>query len=394
MQQTKLEKAIFALNKLLGSSESRENSFQKFLEENPIVFEVMGYKKAYPKLRFDLNNEWQNRLGIDYLEPDFIVERQDNIFEIFEIKTPQEKLLTKSASRKAFTAKINSYITQSINYSEYFNDSLNRKQIKQKYDLDFTRELDIIILVGCDKETDSKRVFEEIRKRTNRIQIITYSRLLNNLRFDYMKHYPSHSNLDGKYLFGIFEFRKMPKESRKYIFDYANSLDRNRISVYLNKNNRVIFEVIDKDGESFKAVGSALPLHERLSLFCQFGSCPEFSLLEISVNGIILLSSCFQEEIILETDFKQVKYSIGSSIDFDFSNSVFLLVLNSSGGILGFEERMNFDKISSKLVKDLVGSEKNGFEIGQGGCLYKKEHETQLNPWGNVKHLSLRHSRQ
>jgi hypothetical protein len=390
MKQSDLEKAIYELDYLIKSNENKEFAFQKYLEENLIVFSIMGYRKAFPQLRLQLNDEDQDKLGLEFLEPDFIVEKQEGIYEIFEIKTPQETFLTKSKDRKAFKHKINSYISQSSNYSEYFQDSSYRAFVKEKYGLDITRNVDVVILAGLDKETDVKRVHEEIRRNYNRIQILTYDRLLNNLRFDYISHYPSHGNLSGKSLHGIFEFNKMPKDNRKYIFDYGHSIYKNRFSVYLNKTNKIVLELLDDDGELYKSIGPSMPINERIALFCQFGSSDEFSLFEASLGGKIVLSSLIDQRINFKIDSETAKIFTGTSMDKKYTNSDFYAYMEAVANIFSFEERMDFDKaVSDYLQAFSKGSSKmNCFWIGKGGWLVS-EGKGDSKSEGNTKFLNF-----
>jgi len=391
MKQARLENAIYNLASLLKSNENRELIFQNFLEEYIVIFEVMGYKKIYPRLKLDLNQEDQERFGLLYLEPDFILERQEGVFEIFEIKTPQEIFLTKSKNRKTLRAKINTYIAQAGSYADYFKNSCYRELTKDKYGLDFTRGVDISLLAGLEAENDIKRVYEEIRQISTRIQIITYDRLLNNLRFDYINHYPSPNGLAGKFLYGDFEFNRMPNESRKYIYDYGHSSERNRVSVYLNKNNKIIFELTDKEGEIYKETGPSVPLHKRISLFLQFGVSKSFTLLEISINGNLVLSKCLEEEILLEIDHPVATLLIGSSMDCQHSSSDFYAYSNALGETLDFEEKIALHRRLEVFSQEIEKGRQtnNCFWIGKGGYLKSVKHGGNLDTFGNAKFLKL-----
>ena len=391
MKQARLENAIYNLASLLKSNENRELIFQNFLEEYIVIFEVMGYKNIYPSLKLDLNQEDQERLGLLYLKPDFILERQEGVFEIFEIKTPQELFLTKSKNRKTLRAKINTYIAQAMSYADYFKDSYYRELTKDRYGLDFTRGVDISLLAGLEAENDIKRVYEEIRQISTRIQIITYDRLLNNLRFDYINHYPSPNGLAGKFLYGDFEFNRMPNESRKYIYDYGHLSERNRVSVYLNKNNKIIFELIDKEGEIYKEIGPSVPLHKNISLFCQFGVNRAFTLLEISINGNLVLSKYLEEEVLLEIDDQTATLLVGSSIDGQHSSSDFCAFSSALGEPLDFEKRISLDRRLEDFSQDIakVRQTTNYYWIGKGGYLKNAERGSNLEAFGNAKFLKI-----
>ena len=68
MTRTELEDAIKQLSHLLDEDESAEEKYQQYFEENLIVFKVLGFSHAYPKLALP-------RSGGGSYKPDFLLER-------------------------------------------------------------------------------------------------------------------------------------------------------------------------------------------------------------------------------------------------------------------------------------------------------------------------------
>ena len=119
MRQVQLEQAINRLARLLRDGESDEAKYQEYFERNPVVFEALGYSAAYPKPQLPLPDG-------EHLEPDFLVKRPDGLYEVFELKTPQERLVHGKKHRDKLYARVEEYISQVENYSEYFDDSEHR----------------------------------------------------------------------------------------------------------------------------------------------------------------------------------------------------------------------------------------------------------------------------
>ena len=72
-KRQEIEEAISSLKQLLSDEDALERHFQEWFENNPIVFNALGYKTylAHPVLK--LEDE-------DTLIPDFIVQRIDNLW--------------------------------------------------------------------------------------------------------------------------------------------------------------------------------------------------------------------------------------------------------------------------------------------------------------------------
>src|ERR1043165_928292 len=125
-----LESSIHCLVELLQNDVTSENTYQRYFENNPIVFKVLGYSEAYPKPRFPLSDgEW--------LEPDFLLERPDGLFEILDLKTPQEKLISaRKKHRTTLSKKVDEYLSQVETYSEYFDDQANCEKVRSLYSIE------------------------------------------------------------------------------------------------------------------------------------------------------------------------------------------------------------------------------------------------------------------
>lgn len=126
MNKNLLFKAIYELYELLFINKvNEENQYQKYLENNPIVFEALDYDVVESFEKSSGNKLPKNEELNFRPEPDFIARKQLNgQIEIFEIKTPfvGEIITTKNGQRTKFTAKTEEYFSQ---VSEYI-DSIDR----------------------------------------------------------------------------------------------------------------------------------------------------------------------------------------------------------------------------------------------------------------------------
>ena len=80
---------------------------------------------------------------------------------------------------------------------------------------------------------------------------------------------------------------------RKYIFDIAESANRNRISLFLDANNNLVFELVDKIGEKYniRMPSNSYEFDKFMMLYCEYGTTKEFSFLRVFKNNEILEQS-------------------------------------------------------------------------------------------------------
>ena len=114
-----------------------------------------------------------------YLIPDFILKRTtDNYYDILDIKLPDKKLIVGSRNRRKYSSEVESAIAQVREYREYFNDSVNRKYIKDKYGIAVLKP-NIIVLIGKDIYPEERLKINE--SYSSEIEIFTYDQIIKCL---------------------------------------------------------------------------------------------------------------------------------------------------------------------------------------------------------------------
>lgn len=76
---------------------------------------------------------------------------------------------------------------------------------------------------------------------------------------------------------------------RKHLLDFGASESNNRVSVYFDIENNLVFRIIDQTGETFscKIPTSSYTIHPDIPfmIYCDFGSSESYSFLRMSVNN-------------------------------------------------------------------------------------------------------------
>jgi hypothetical protein len=131
--RAQLEEAIVKLQSLLEEESLHEERFQEYFEKHTIVFESLGYIAQYPKIHLES--------GDSSMYPDFILENQTSLFEIWDVKLPYEKIIKSKKYRDELYSKVSSeYAGQLREYSDFFDDSFNREMILKQYGINVQKK--------------------------------------------------------------------------------------------------------------------------------------------------------------------------------------------------------------------------------------------------------------
>ena len=118
---------------LFSSSSINEPDITFFLSqpENQFLLKMAFFAE---EIHHEKKCEWQNEEK-NPIQPDFFISMPDGYSDIVEFKLPSIKrnTIVGRDNRKSFNAEINSYISQTRVYKEYFEDSQNRKHVENKH---------------------------------------------------------------------------------------------------------------------------------------------------------------------------------------------------------------------------------------------------------------------
>lgn len=120
----------------VGSTEHSEPEITRLLSSSDLEF-ALKMRFSAKELYSECICEWQSE-DKDAIKPDFFVVGSDGYADIVEFKLPTIKgsVVVGKNNRETFSSIINSYISQTRVYREYFDDPRNREYIKSKFGFD------------------------------------------------------------------------------------------------------------------------------------------------------------------------------------------------------------------------------------------------------------------
>lgn len=120
---------------LVGNKLTTETKLTKFLEQKKNQF-ILTMGILSKEVHSQLICEWQSETK-NGIQPDFFLVRPNGFADIVEFKLPdlKSKTVVGKSNRETFSAEINSYISQTRVYKEYFNDPNNRKWVEENHNI-------------------------------------------------------------------------------------------------------------------------------------------------------------------------------------------------------------------------------------------------------------------
>jgi len=165
---------------LLCSIDTSESNITHFLAEpeNQFIIKMAFFcNSIYPEKECDWAEPDKKAI-----KPDFFSEQSNGFADIIEFKLPAfgGTVTTGTENRETFTAKINSYVSQTRVYEEYFEDPRNREHVKTVHGITvrYPRRYLVVGRRWMFSTEDWKKIQNDFRN----LNIITYDDLANGVR--------------------------------------------------------------------------------------------------------------------------------------------------------------------------------------------------------------------
>lgn len=243
MQLIELMAIHESLQSLLNRESITEDDCQKWFETNPKVFKILNFVEAIPHPK-QICTETE-----DLHIPDFLVKKINGLWEIFELKRPDTKILKNVKKRKTFYADFNSYVAQCREYSQFYLSSANRKLMEKEYGIENQKSFASTIVAGRDSAVCKKEVHELLFDSGSKVHLLTYDDVLNTI-LGAVRLQESHlKGLPGITLSQVCSLLEGPQLEKQYFYDFGVSKDKNRISIGVYNSEEFFVKVIDEEGK-------------------------------------------------------------------------------------------------------------------------------------------------
>lgn len=164
-------RAVTEYEALLDAPASTETDLQQFIERNPWLL-GLEYVNARP------------RREVPRGTLDFILERFDGFHDIMELKNPADPIIKApdvidgvqpSPSRYALSPDLAQALAQAHVYREIL--TIDAETVLRRYGLEYTRDPQVIIVIGRTPPSHRADVLRELNKSLHRVEIVPYDLL-------------------------------------------------------------------------------------------------------------------------------------------------------------------------------------------------------------------------
>jgi hypothetical protein len=235
------EEALAELDALIENPDAREGDFQSWFERHPLVFEVLGYKNvlSHPEL---------TEGGTTLFIPDFLVQRLDGLWEVFEIKRADTEVLNDTIRRADFYSSASKYVRQCREYAKFFNDRSHREEFRARHGEDVQEQPDSTLVAGRSAGLNRQKVHALLSEAVPKVTLQTYDDIRNHLEFRRAKLYCGYENLDGLSVHLVLRLAPPPTPMETVILDIGNSETRDRLKLWTETNGDLVMSVYDSAG--------------------------------------------------------------------------------------------------------------------------------------------------
>jgi hypothetical protein len=169
----------------IGNKTNTEPEITRLLASEDFRF-ALKMRFSANEIHAECNCEWQSEQRAA-IKPDFFVVGTDGYADIVEFKLPElsASVVVGSNNRETFSATINSYISQTRVYRDYFDDPNNRAYVKTTFGFDVYKPKRYLIVAR--RWDFNTREWREIAADHQDLIILTYDDLIDGVVVQFYK---------------------------------------------------------------------------------------------------------------------------------------------------------------------------------------------------------------
>lgn len=339
--------------------EQREAAYQAWFEENQSVFHLLHYRRAIPHPFCVGADE-----GLHHI-PDFLAERLDGLWEVFELKRPDTEVMKNDRGRRIrFYDEFESYWAQCREYSKFLRDSRNRKDLRDKYGITVQSEVSSVIVASKTDGMDRAKLHELLSDRGAMVSLRTYDDIINVIRSTAALQDNHLAGLEGITLSVVLNLLPRGATMQQVLFDFGSDSHRNRITIGFIGTSTCFAHIRDHGGKLHDFhVPLPLdinPIERSFHLHVEFGTSQVRSFITVFINGRCLLHNAFAAIEIRKENLDV--FTIGTDVSATTSAAIEVAEDIAYRRTLGIEERLQLMEYFASVYKHHLGE--SGIYLG------------------------------
>ncbi len=243
------EESIRHLLGLLDRGERLETPYQQWMQDHPVIWQAIGYKRAVPHPTFHTPDRRQ-------IVPDFVAERLDGLADVVDLKRPDMRtIVDQGGARPRASSRVAKTVTQLEDYARCLDSDDERERLEHKYEMKFPRDPRLVIIGGLGESPialhDATAAFR------SSVTLMTYETVSHAVQARYSQEF---SNTDDLMYFGfdtILSVTRHPTASvESTVFEYGEETSGERLSMRVDRTGHLVLAVVDTEGSRITARSS------------------------------------------------------------------------------------------------------------------------------------------
>jgi len=168
---------------------------------------------------------------------------------------------------------------------------------------------------------------------------------------------PPDQSFPGYSIIFLLKVNEQIDSRRKFIVDIGLESDRNRVSIYLDRLNNLVFRVFDNEAEPH-----VIKIPKRIHTFqlgtfyhfyCEYGIAPEYSFMRMFINNTEVGKILFQEKLNLPEELSNDQIKIGADL-YNQNNSKFdIKMFSTAHATLSSTDRSTFINAHENYLREI-----------------------------------------
>lgn len=166
---------VLELEDLINNTRTQEQQLQSFFESHPHFLRIWDHREVFPHVYLSREEEGS-------LVPDFILlDRDAQAAMILDLKLPRAKLIVHQDNRVRFAAAISEAKAQLLEYRRWFEESRNRKSLKQTVGMEIYNPR-LAVVIGRSSCFAGEYERQKLAHDNRDLEIVTYDDILTRAK--------------------------------------------------------------------------------------------------------------------------------------------------------------------------------------------------------------------
>jgi len=194
-------------------------------------------------------------------------------------------------------------------------------------------------------------------RNSNKQEIQRFNRIISEIQGINPKTVPPDKSFPGYAIGFIMKPGQIDQQRRKFLIDIGEESDLNRISVYLDRSNNLVYRIFDQEGESHlikipKRIHT-FQLESYYHFYFDYGVTGDYSFMRMYINNKEMGKIIFEEKLNMPEKVNKENLTIGADIFGQNTSKFTIQMLFASQTTFRSKERNDLIRIFEQYLENI-----------------------------------------